>query len=129
MSESFCFAPPSRILQIALAAVSLLVLTPGLVVAHGTADNPVSPADLGTPAIVHRLKQMGYTDIRVLREGDDWVDVELRRDTALFTLRASRKLLGPGSLISSDAIQRVELARVPVQPPTSASAPTATVPR
>lgn len=106
-----------------LTALSLVAM-PMASVAHGTDENPVAPADLSTTSIIHRLKMMGYTDIQVRHEGDASVDLQVKRNGATYALRASRKLLGPDSLISSDASQRVERALSPLAPPTSTSGST-----
>ena len=93
---------------------------------HGTLDNPVSPADLSTGSIVHRLTQMGYNEIRVIRETDSAVDLELQRNSQRFALTISRRLVGPGSIAVQDAARRVELN---LKPLTSPNTPSTTVPR
>lgn len=106
--------------RIASSAGSLLLAGAAtLAQAHGSVDTPVAPADFTAAAIVHRLKQMGYTEVRVVRDGPESVDVALVRGGKPFSLNASKHLVGPGSLAVQDAAQVVERSIKPLASPTN----------
>lgn len=99
--------------------------------AHGTAENPVAPANLTRTSIIHRLTQLGYTDIKVLNETEDSANVELSKDGKRFNLTVSKKLTGPATLTRADAateVQRGLTQRPPAGPGGPPTEPNTTTP-
>lgn len=88
----------------------LIVLMPLLDLAwgHGTNESPVAPADLSDESIIHRIKQLGYSEIKIVRTNKDSADVELQRADQRYSLTVSRHLLGPGSLAVYNVAEIVE---------------------
>jgi hypothetical protein len=85
---------------------------------HGTAEAPIAPANLTDESIIHRLKQLGYSEIKIVRASSESVDVELQRAGERFGLTVSRRLIGPGSLATYDVVQVVERLLKPLVPQT-----------
>lgn len=104
-----------------LTLVLMIMFSPAW--AHGTAEGPVAPANLTDESIIHRLKQLGYSDIKIVRGSGDSVDVELQREDQRFELTVSRRLVGPGSLATYDLVQVVERLLKPMGKPTLPKVP------
>jgi hypothetical protein len=101
-----------KTLTAALAMALSTVLTPAW--GHGTAEHPATPTELSDEFIVHRLKQLGYTQIRVVRSSKASADVELQKDNRKFAATVSRRLTGPDTIAVVNAAEVVERSLKPV---------------
>ena len=104
-----------------LIAVTLFFLALTLAFAtaygHGTSDIPIAPTNLTDEAIVHRLRQLAYTHLTILRASEDSVNVELQRNGQQYTLTVSKRLTVPDNLAGSDVAKVVERGLKPVGSP------------
>lgn len=112
---------------VALAIALSAVMAP--VWGHGTAEHPATPTELADEFIVHRLKLLGYTEIRVVRSNEGSADVELQRGGRRFSATVSRHLTGPGSLAVVNAAEVVEGLLKPADPVLVPTVPMDRVPR
>lgn len=94
-----------NVITVLICALALASASAG---AHGTAEQPVAPPNLTAGNIVHRLTQLGYSDVRVVSQTNDAAEVELARNGQRFALTVSKKLTGPATLITTDVSQTVE---------------------
>jgi hypothetical protein len=112
------------------ATAWMLALASTFAQGHGTAETPVAPANLTGETVVHRLTQLGYSDVRIVRQSDDSADVELGRAGQRYALTVSKKLTGPGTLTNVDVAEVVQRGLRPVGSPNVPVVPAnPTVPR
>ena len=100
-----------------IVAVSLL--TWGLVAfvpawGHGSRESPVEFGPMATPAIVHRLHLLGYSDVRVVQERERSIDLEVSRGANRYTVTVSREVAGPDSIAVTNPHEVVERLLRPV---------------
>lgn len=106
-----------------VASLCALSIVSASVLGHGTAEQPVAPANLSAGNIVHRLTQLGYSDVRVISQTDEMAEVELAKAGQRYTLTVSKKLTGPATLTSTDVAQTVQRGLKTVAVPTTPETP------
>lgn len=85
--------------------------------AHGSHDAIVAPAPLSDESIIHRIEQMGYSNVKIKASREDTVDVELDRAGVRGVVTVNRAIVGPASLTSFNA---AEVIRNSLRPATAA---------
>jgi hypothetical protein len=94
--------------QIILAVAILISAGLGTAWGHGTSDAPETLTGLSNDSILHRLKQLGYSDVQVVRTNRESVDVMLQREGKKYKATLSRSLIGPGSIAVVNMAEVVE---------------------